>query len=228
MLNSLFIKLADQLPKCGNFDKSDHELYANILLVYNCMPTLLHLKPASLIQINKKAIWNTGRLVLIIENYVKIYACSCLCLYENDHCIHLLIYNRQMLDKALSDSETEDYLIGCGYSMPDGRLEDAFSIWQQRYANYFRYRYADSNFYKSRYNIDSCQPVFPHEIGLLLGYPLKDVIAFIQNHGRNYILSGYWKVYYDKEMAAGIFESYDKARICGLKKLEAGKTLDLS
>ncbi len=36
---------------------------------------------------------------------------------------------------------------------------------------------------------------FPHEIGLFLGYPLGDVVGFIVNAGRNYALTGYWKVY---------------------------------
>lgn len=27
---------------------------------------------------------------------------------------------------------------------------------------------------------------FPHEIGIFLGYPLRDVVGFIQNGGKNY------------------------------------------
>ena len=36
---------------------------------------------------------------------------------------------------------------------------------------------------------------FPHEIGLLLGYPPEDVIGFIENRGQNPLYIGYWKVY---------------------------------
>ena len=39
--------------------------------------------------------------------------------------------------------------------------------------------------------------VFPHEIGVFLDYPLADVEGFIRNAGRDYLLSGYWKVYHD-------------------------------
>ena len=35
---------------------------------------------------------------------------------------------------------------------------------------------------------------FPHELGLLLGYPVEDVLGFIRNEGRNYLYCGYWKV----------------------------------
>ena len=36
---------------------------------------------------------------------------------------------------------------------------------------------------------------FPHEIGLFLGYPLGDVIGFVENEGRNSLCCGCWKVY---------------------------------
>lgn len=41
---------------------------------------------------------------------------------------------------------------------------------------------------------------FPHEIGLFLGYPLGDVIGFIENHGQNCLCSGVWKVYTNPEL----------------------------
>ena len=41
------------------------------------------------------------------------------------------------------------------------------------------------------------QPEFPHEIGVFLGYPLRDVIGFIENRGRNFTCCGFWKSYGD-------------------------------
>ncbi len=32
---------------------------------------------------------------------------------------------------------------------------------------------------------------FPHEMGLLLGYPVEDVVGFMENNGKNYLYSGY-------------------------------------
>ena len=51
---------------------------------------------------------------------------------------------------------------------------------------------------------------FPHEIGLFLGYPLGDVIGFIENHGQNCLCSGVWKVYTNPEAAAGAFRKFSK------------------
>ena len=36
---------------------------------------------------------------------------------------------------------------------------------------------------------------FPHEIGAFLGYPTADVQSFIEKEGRDFIMTGYWKVY---------------------------------
>lgn len=51
---------------------------------------------------------------------------------------------------------------------------------------------------------------FPHEIGLFLGYPTDDVKGYIENQGRNFILSGMWKVYCNEEQAKKCFVNYKK------------------
>ena len=53
---------------------------------------------------------------------------------------------------------------------------------------------------------------FPHEIGLILGYPPIDVEGFIKKKGRDFLYSGYWKVYGNLEDTLKTFEAYDQAR----------------
>jgi len=53
---------------------------------------------------------------------------------------------------------------------------------------------------------------FPHEIGLFLGYPLEDVIGFIENGGQNSRCAGCWKVYCDEQEAEKRFRRYQKCR----------------
>lgn len=53
---------------------------------------------------------------------------------------------------------------------------------------------------------------FPHEIGLFLGYPPKDVSSFIRCGGKNCRFCGYWKVYHDTEAAKRAFTHYDRCR----------------
>lgn len=53
---------------------------------------------------------------------------------------------------------------------------------------------------------------FPHEIGIVLGYPKEDVRGFIENKGKNYLYSGYWKVYADVEDKKLLFDAYESAK----------------
>jgi hypothetical protein len=54
--------------------------------------------------------------------------------------------------------------------------------------------------------------IFPHEVGLFLGYPADDVLGFVKHKGQNYKLCGYWKVYGDVERAKLCFRRYDACR----------------
>lgn len=52
---------------------------------------------------------------------------------------------------------------------------------------------------------------YPHEIGIFLGYPLEDVVGFIENRGWNYTCCGCWKAYGDPAAAR---ERFDRYRRC--------------
>lgn len=56
---------------------------------------------------------------------------------------------------------------------------------------------------------------FPHEMGLLLGYPVEDVEGFIRYKGKKYLYSGYWKVYSHAEEKKKLFAMYE----CGKEQL---------
>ena len=68
------------------------------------------------------------------------------------------------------------------------------------------------------------QADFPHELGLILGYPLCDVIGFIKNHGQNCLYCSYWKVYDNLSQTKRVFEVYDKVRFQMVKLVEYGKS----
>ena len=53
---------------------------------------------------------------------------------------------------------------------------------------------------------------FPHEMGLFLGYPPKDVTGFIENRGENCIFAGYWKVYDRPLEKRRLFQKFDQAK----------------
>jgi len=199
--------------------------YVSLLLAWHCMPTLLHMKPANLIQVEKKRVSSIKQLLAIFEEYANLFSCSCSCLFESKRNLFLLIYNRQMLLELLADKQIRNYLSSCGYDVADGSLDNVLDKWKRRLADYFKYGADSISCQAPGYRQTPAAGAFPHEIGLLLGYPLKDVKAYIENSGKNYLLSGYWKVYHDKEKADRIFEAYTEARRLALELLKSGGRL---
>lgn len=66
---------------------------------------------------------------------------------------------------------------------------------------------------------------FPHEIGVFLGYPLGDVVGFIENEGKNCICKGYWKVYCDECEAIKVFSKYKKCKKAYARLWEQGRSV---
>lgn len=105
----------------------------------------------------------------------------------------MLLYRTKELEKYLAKDEVRDFLAGYGYRI--GEVKDDLLTFRCRYC---AYRRGDG--------------IFPHEIGVLLGYPLEDVIGFIINRGQNPLYTGYWKVYADVKAKKELFRMFGLAR----------------
>ena len=66
---------------------------------------------------------------------------------------------------------------------------------------------------------------FPHEVGVLLGYPARDVEDYIRLEGRGCLLVGYWKVYHNVRLAKRTFAAFDEAREQTVREVLEGKEL---
>ena len=64
---------------------------------------------------------------------------------------------------------------------------------------------------------------FPHEIGVFLGYPLDDVIGFIEH--KPYYLVGDWKVYQNVNEAKKQFDVFKQAKEQMLNEIHNGYEL---
>ena len=99
----------------------------------------------------------------------------------------LYVYRPSALARDLEKPETARFLRRYGY-VP-GSAEAALEQLTRRMA---------------------CTEGFPHEIGVFLGYPLADVVGFIENRGQNSKCSGLWKVYGDEKEAKRLFRRFRK------------------
>ena len=109
----------------------------------------------------------------------------------NRHSVYI-VYKRNMLESYVRRPENMDILLENDYIDTDfDTMLDVLSArcrkWTRNYNDY------------------------PHEIGIFLGYPTKDVKGFIKNKGHNFIEMGYWKVYSDVNRARQLFNAYDEA-----------------
>ncbi|MCK8827651.1 DUF3793 family protein [Natroniella acetigena] len=134
-----------------------------------------------------------------------------LCYYEQIKIIELnqgftrrkiLFYHQAALDKQLDNLKALNFLRKLGY--PE---EYKFKL------------YLDLLVTKLKKH-DLGAGVFPHEIGIFLGYPLKDVLGFMGYSDLEYTCREEWKVYGDKTISSLQKNRFDLARAYFSKKLD--------
>ena len=119
----------------------------------------------------------------------------------------LLLYRYEKLREHLMKEQVRKFLESQGYD--DIRVPAVITRLRKQYAEYVRNRQG-----------------FPHELGVILEYPVEDVKGFIENRGKNCLLEKYWKVYHDREQALVTFALYDQARETAMGEVIAGYPLN--
>lgn len=158
------------------------------LLVQQCAPTLAGVKPANLFRCPDYA-----------ELYRSVYEwnhrlCGCgirirvvkRC-RQTQACL-IYVCRWDWICRTLAQQDTAEFLQENGYDLSGG-TEKILCQLSRRLC---------------------VQEDFPHEIGVFLGYPLHDVIGFIQNRGQNYSCCGHWKCYGDADQAQRVFDAYKR------------------
>lgn len=153
------------------------------LIVTHSSPTLANIKCSSLFCTKLLDSFSTS----CVEN-LKKKGISLLFLTNRRGCPLLFVYRKKELFETINEKKAKSFLSYLGY---DTTNLEKFLI-----------------HFKERMRSDA----FPHEIGVILGYPIDDVLSFIENEGKNSIYSGYWKVYHNKDNALKEFRKLDKCR----------------
>ena len=165
-------------------------------IVLQAAPFIKRLKVSALIIVPNNLLKETSYLL-------EMLSVSKFCLYQNKRKTVLFLYHEDMLQQLLSEPERLEFLRRYGYGFLN--KEKMLKRLAARMAQYY-----------------SGNSQFPHEIGIFLGYPQKDIEGFIANGGKNYLLSGYWKVYDNEEQTRALFEQYDRAREKAVYQLLCG------
>ncbi len=173
----------------GNLDKLN-KMFLGLLLP--CAPVLLHCRAAC----SLSAMHKTKEQTEVFSCFVHLILCNQLLIHPlvstEDFTVYL-IYREDMLLEKVNDKRARKLLKDYGYRKHN--LSDLLSDLSVRLMEYF---YEEG--------------VFPHELGVFLGYPIEDILEFIKEDGKNSLITGYWKVYSNVEEAIKIFSNFDYAR----------------
>lgn len=124
----------------------------------------------------------------VLSSLLQTTQLICIPLQASSRSVLAYLYDPQLLKNILTQSDNRFYLMKLGYPADPGAT---LQMMLKKLGK-------------------SC--IFPHEIGIFLGYPLRDVQGFIENKGKNCLYTGYWKVYHNVQQAKQQFSRYDRCR----------------
>ncbi len=168
----------------------------NTQVALQCAPLLTRLKISNLLTVDK--IHRAAAMRLFRGTALSSYL-----LCDAGEKLTFLLYDRKKLTAYLNREDVRQLMERFGYSRLN--LEVVLRQVAERYRAHILHKGG-----------------FPHEIGLLLGYPPADVTGFIENDGKNSLYIGYWKVYSDVARCRRVFAGYDQAREQVIRMISRG------
>lgn len=130
----------------------------------------------------------------------------CVPLYQDGQKEVLFLYRFERLKEHLQKRQVRGFLHSCGYE--EYGIAEVLKLLRKRYRQYH-----------------AAGGGFPHELGVLLEYPVEDVEGFIANQGQNSLTARYWKVYHNRQEAERVFHMYDEAKEQTLQEIMEGSSL---
>lgn len=175
------------------------------LLVEFCAPALMGVKPANLFRYSSSDSLQVCQEIANWNEALKKFGITLTILKECplNHSYLIYIYRESMLQPILNNCDVQQFLEKAGYNC-DGKIEDALVTLSNHLC---------------------LEKEFPHEIGIFLGYPLEDVVGFIEHQGHDYVYCGYWKVYGDLKSAVKSFDIYKNCTSYCKDRYEHGDTV---
>lgn len=175
------------------------------VMLEQCSPVLAGLKPAGLFRyetsdrndlVRRVSGWNAQLNPKGIKVRV-LKGCT------RTHRYLVYVYREERMRMVLAQPDVLDFLQMEGYRLT--QKADSFELLLNQLARRL-----------------CCDADFPHEIGIFLGYPLQDVVGFIQNRGQNFTCCGCWKAYGDPELARRHFAQLNKCTAVYLRLFRSG------
>ena len=158
-------------------------------LIRHCSPTLASIKTANLFNIRFENGKQLGEQIGGWNACLNDKGVTLTVLRRSEKSALIYVYRRSRLQRELMQPAAAEFLEKYGYTVRSA--EKAVQRLKERLAE---------------------TGSFPHEIGIFLGYPLSDVIGFIENGGNNCKCADCWKVYGDEKEAKKTFAKLKKCQ----------------
>lgn len=171
-------------------------------LIEHCSPTLASLKTANLFSLRCSDTAELTEQLQFWNGTLHDKGITITLLQWRRDMALIYIFRRSALQADLNRSGVGEFLTKCGYTSTD--VDEAIEKLTDRLRN---------------------SETFTHEIGIFLGYPLGDVVGFIENRGKNFKHSGFWKVYCNESETIKKFEKFKKCTELYLNLWHSGKSI---
>ena len=175
------------------------------VMIEQCAPVLAGLKPAGLFRYETR---DCADLAHRVRSWNEQLNSKGLCVRVMKGCARthrflVYVYREAQLSAVLADRAVQEFLRQEGYQLPAEQEQTGALL------NQLSRRLC-------------CQAEFPHEIGVFLGYPLPDVVGFIENRGQNFTCCGCWKSYGEPAAARRHFDQLSKCTAVYLRLFHSG------
>lgn len=155
-------------------------------LILQCAPLIVGLRISNLFIVPNR---DVRRICMLLrDSSISYYI-----IHRTAEKTTMFLFYPDRLETYFQDSDVRRFLSGMGYH--NFGLREVMFGFCKRYADY-------------RCGTED----FPHELGLLLGYPLEDVEGYIRNEGDNALYTGYWKVYAHVAEKCRLFRMFELAK----------------
>lgn len=108
----------------------------------------------------------------------------------NDNSKRVLFINEKSMNRCLEDKKCRNFLKFLGYPK--------------------EYNFEE---YMKELVLRLESEEFPHEIGIFLGYPLKDVLGFMGYGNKEFVEVCSWRIYGDKEISQKVYNRFVRDKI---------------
>ncbi len=173
--------------------------WLNEQIAVQCAPLLAGLKPSNLLIIPMG-------MEAVLRHSLRGTRIAMYLLSEYDGKQVFLLYKVNELIIYLTEQNVQRLLLDLGYE--GGEL---YSLLQRVSKKYTAHKQE--------------KEAFPHELGLLLGYPAVDVKGFMEQAGKNFLYSGYWKVYGNVRETVLLFKEFGRAKEYVVRLVKQGYSI---